>query len=147
MVNTEKIDKTNNTIRCLVDYYRHENDILFNSYNLMGMLLDEQLVERRIKELMLEQCYVYGGGFLGIQCFKAIEKFSDVKGIVDKKGILKFDIPRCVCLDFEKFKRKYQGEKIIVTPVQYITEIHRELMEFVSNDNQIFLGEFIQSCM
>ena len=128
----------------LLSAYRHEYDILFCEYELMGMLLNRNQILRRIEEVNLESCYIYGGGFLGIQCYRSICDVIDVKAVVDISGGLKFNLPDIKVIDLEMFKEIYHNEIVIITPVKFSSEIYEKLIEFVQDDRLLLLGEFIQ---
>ncbi len=130
--------------RELIEYYRHEYDIFQNSYYLMGMLLNDDQIIRRVGELSLIECYIYGGGFLGIQTYRVLSRYVSVKAIVDGRGSLKFDCPDISVIDIEELRNNYRGETIIITPVQFAKEIYSELSRFVENEKLIFLGELVQ---
>ena len=130
-------------MRELLSEYRHEYDILFNEYELMGVLLNHNQILQRIKDLKIESCYIYGGGFLGIQCYRSICEMTEVKGIVDKSGGLKFNLPEIRVVDMDTFKNSYAQDMVIITPVKYASEIYKELIEFIQDDRLLFLGEFV----
>ena len=128
----------------LIDYYRDGYDILEISYHLMGMLLNDTQITKRIHELSIDDCYIYGGGFLGIQCWRSLKDHIRIKAIVDRHGSLKFDIGDVKVIDVQGLKQLYDGETIIITPVEFASDIYRELSEFIDKKRMLFLGEFVQ---
>ena len=131
-------------INKLLEMYINEYDIMYSQYHLMGMLLNDKQVQRRVKELGLKDCYVYGGGFLGIQCYQAIKNHVNIKAIVDKNRRLKFELEDVKVIDIPTLIEKYCSEKIIITPVQYSANIYKELKKLIPTENILFLGEFVQ---
>ena len=128
----------------LIEYYRDGYDLLEISYHLMGMLLNDALIKRRINELSIDECYIYGGGFLGIQCWRSLKDYIQIKAFVDRHGSLKFDIGDVKVMDIAGLRRSYAGEIVIITPVEFAKEIYKELSEFIDQKRLIFLGEFVQ---
>lgn len=126
----------------LIDIYGYQAEIYSKSYNMMGCLLDRDFVKNEVEKRRLSDIYIYGGGFLGIQLYRAITPFANVLSIVDKKGKLLIAMEGMPVIDGRSFRNQYQGETVIVTPLQYYKEIYSALREFVPDNKIIYLEEF-----
>ena len=98
----------------------------------------------RGKIFSIDSCYIYGGGFLGIQCYRALSKFITIKAVADKRGSLKFDCSDIKVIGVEELKKTYAGETIIITPIEFSKDIYEELSCFIDSDKLLFIGEFVQ---
>lgn len=125
----------------LIDIYGYQAEIYSKSYYMMGRLLDKDFVKNEVEKRRLSDIYIYGGGFLGIQLYRAILPFVNVLSIVDKKGKLLIAMEGMPVIDMCSFRNRYQGEAVIVTPLQFYKEIYFELREFVSDNKIIYLEE------
>lgn len=126
----------------LIDIYGYQAEIYSKSYNMMGCLLDRDFVKNEVEKRRLSDIYIYGGGFLGIQLYRAITPFANVLSIVDKKGKSLIAMEGMPVIDGRSFRNQYQGEAVIVTPLQYYKEIYSALREFVPDNKIIYLEEF-----
>lgn len=127
----------------LIDCYGYEAEIFSKSYYMMGHLLDKDFVEKEVEKRQLTELFVYGGGYLGIQLYRAISPFVNVLSVVDKKGKLLIDsIDDIPIMDMETFQCQYESQPVIVTPLKFYREIFTELRKFVPEDKIIFLQEF-----
>lgn len=127
----------------LLDVYAEELAIAECSFEMMGKLLDVDCLKKRIGYLNDNELYVYGGGYLGIQFYRACNKLIKILSIVDKQGCLRFDIPDIPVTNLDGLKKAYRGEKIIITSVRYYQEIQKDLLSFVPKSQILFLGEFL----
>lgn len=127
----------------ILDAYARELEIATYSYDMMGKMLDKEFVKSRIDLLGVTEFYIYGGGYLGIQLYQAVENMAGVPAIVDKSGGLLLNIPGVPVLNVERLKQVYKGQKVIITPVKFYREIYGELSSFVLTDQIIFLGELM----
>lgn len=127
----------------LLDTYAEELAIAECSYEIMGKLLDRDYLKKRLDSLNTPELYIYGGGYLGIQLYRACEKLIKVLSIVDKGGSLRLNIPDILVIDLERLKEAYKDEYMIITPVRYYQEIQQDLLSFVPKNNLLFLGEFL----
>lgn len=127
----------------LLESYMEEADIITQCYNTMGRLLDIEQVKKRVEELGIESVYIYGGGYLGIQLYRAIKKLTKIISIVDKSGALLIDLPNVPIIDIESFKENYDGQIVIITPIKHYMNIYIELCEFVSKEKLMLLGQFL----
>lgn len=127
----------------ILDAYARELEIATYSYDMMGKMLDKEFVKSRIDLLGVTEFYIYGGGYLGIQLYQAVENMAGVPAIVDKSGGLLLNIPGIPVLNVERLKQVYKGQKVIITPVKFYREIYGELSSFVLTDQIIFLGELM----
>lgn len=129
----------------LIDAYAYEMRIAECSFEMMGNLLDISYLKQRIKVLSLENIYVYGGGYLGIQFYNAVNNHNLVRvlAIIDKRGKLSVEIPEIPVITPVEFEKIYNGQKIVVASAKYFNEIKKYLNTFVSSDRILFLGEFL----
>lgn len=126
----------------LIDYYGYMAELFSKSYGMMGQLLDRNFVKLEVEKRQLSNLYIYGGGYLGIQLYHAIIPYVNVLAVVDKSGKLKIHMEDMPIINMDNFEKSYQGEPVIITPIQYYKEIHRELQSIVAEDKMIFLVEF-----
>lgn len=126
----------------LIDNYGYGVEIYSKAYDMMGRLLDRDFVKREVKKRQLKDLYIYGGGYLGIQLYQTIKPFVNVLSVVDKSGNLKIVVGDIPVINMDVFCNCYQGEPVIVTPIQYYREIHGELKGIVAEKDLIFLEEF-----
>lgn len=120
-------------------YYRVEAE----SYKMMGKMLDESMIYKRLKLYNISELYIYGGTYLAAQLFRVAQSKVDIKGIVDRDGRLavKINVP---VYTLEDLKKMYINEKIIITPPQYYREIKKSLLQFAKEEDIIFLGDFLE---
>jgi hypothetical protein len=126
----------------LIDIYGYQSEIFSQSYYMMGRLLDTNFVEKETIKRKMSDIYIYGGGYLGIQLYKAITPFVNVLSVVDKSGKLIIKIEDIPIIDMCKFRNQYENQIVIVTPLKYYREIYQELKTFIKEDRIIFLEEF-----
>lgn len=128
----------------LLEIYLDELDITNACYEMMGRLLDREHVASRVKQMNLKNVYIYGGGYMGIQLYRAVNDLVHVISIVDQSGGLKFHLPEIPVMNLDEFKHVYDNERIIVTPIQYYQQIYRNLSEFIPDESILFLGELLE---
>lgn len=127
----------------LIDIYGYQAEVFAKSYNMMGRLLDSSFVKNEMERRKWSDIYIYGGGYLGIQFYRAAAPCVNVLSIVDKKGKLLIDsIDDIPVIDMDTFRNQYRNQPIIVTPLKFYREIYHELKEFVLDDKIVFLEEF-----
>lgn len=127
----------------LLNAYAYELEIFSSSYKMMGQMLDREYVKGRIEMMGLSDMYIYGGGYLGIQLYNAIQQSANVLSIVDRNGKLLVEVPGIPVIALNEFQSAYQGQDVIITPVKYYKSICMELSEFVPSNKIIYLGEFL----
>jgi len=132
----------NKTEEEILNLYATDCSIGEISYSLMGKMLDDRYVEKRLKLFGIKEMYLYAGSYLAIQLYRAANKYISVKGIVDKNGKVPVSDNIPVFL-LEDLKKQYNGEKIVVTSAKYYTEIRKELEQFIEKKNIIYIGELI----
>lgn len=127
--------------KILEDYARDYN-VEYKSYQMLGMMLDEKYIEKRLKIFDIKHVYLYGGTYMTVQFYRMGKKYTDIKGVVDKAGklIINEHIP---VLLIDELKEVYNNEKIIITPLRYFQEIAQELSLFVNPENIMSIGEFL----
>ena len=128
----------------LIEAYENEVDILSASYEMMGILLNSEAVADKLRERAISELYIYGGGYLGIQFYKAINKAVKVHAIVDKSGGLNIEVPEKIpVISLEAFEKTYQGQAVVITPVKYYYAIQKDLLRFVAKEKLLYLGELL----
>lgn len=127
----------------LLDAYAYELGIFLSGYNMMGKLLDKNLIKSRVEMAGLSEVYIYGGGYLGIQLYNAITPFVKVLNVVDRSGKLLVEVPGIPVIRLDVFQSDYRQQKVIITPVRYYKSIYAELSEFVPEEQILYLGEFL----
>ena len=121
----------------LLDLYAQGFDLFSLSYEMMGKMLDKESLKKRLKAMHISDVYIYGGGYLGIQLYNAINDFINVLNVVDKSGKLLIDMPDITVINLEQFKSVYRQEKVIITPIKHYKSINMELSEFIPRDKMI----------
>ena len=127
----------------ILEEYAYESEIFSASYELMGQMLDREYVKNRLEMLELFDVYIYGGGYLGIQLYNAINLFVNISGVVDKSGKLLLEISDIPIIDLNEFRSQYRQQRVIITPIKHYKSIYKELSEFVPKDKILYLGEFL----
>jgi hypothetical protein len=128
----------------LFDLYMDELDIKNECYELMGQLLNRPFIKKQVKKFDVHKVYVYGGGFIGIQLYRELENIAEVVSVVDKDACLKFDLEDIPVMNLNELKKQYDGELIIITPIQYYEQIHHDLSEFIPEANIMVLEKFLE---
>lgn len=128
----------------LLEAYSNEVDILAASYEMMGIMLNSRAVVSRFQERGISELYIYGGGFLGIQLFRAIHGDLNVISVVDKSGGLMTDVPETIpVIDLIRFEKEYGGQTVVITPAKHFYAIEKDLQRFVEKEQLIYLGELL----
>ncbi|MCI9399465.1 MAG: hypothetical protein HFJ07_06565 [Lachnospiraceae bacterium] len=126
----------------LIDIYGEQSEIFSKSYFMMGRLLDKNFIKKEIQKRELSDIYIYGGGYLGIQLYRAIIPYVNVLSVVDKKGKLMIEMEDIPIMDMVNFRTYYKDQEVIVTPLKFYREIYYELKTFITEEKIIFLEEF-----
>lgn len=129
----------------LIERYAEEKQIYRYSYEMMKKLMDKRYISGRIKLFNIDELYIYGGGFLGLQLYYYAKDMFNVKAIVDINGkvvVNNEDIKNVITPD--RLKEIYKNEKVIITPIQYYKQIFSDLSAFIPKENILNLGEFIE---
>ncbi len=127
----------------LIDSYGYQTEIFSKSYYMMGHLLDKNFVKKEVEKRQLTELFIYGGGYLGIQLYRAITPFVNVLSVIDQNGkLLIDDIDDIPVMKMETFRQQYENQPVIVTPLRFYREIFRDLQKIVPEDKIIFLQEF-----
>lgn len=128
--------------RHIVEAYIRDYSIASASYEMMGLMLNNQYVEERIKLFNIENLYIYGGTYMAVQLYRAGKDYVNIKGIVDRAGgTVVQDLISVLPLDV--FQKQYQNEKVIVTSIRFFQEIKQDLQLFVDAENILGIGEFL----
>lgn len=126
----------------ILDEYVRKYSIANVSYKMLGMMLDESIVEERLKLFGIEQMYIYGGTYMAVQLYRAAKSIVDIKGVVDKsRRIAINDNVSVITLD--EFKSVYRGEKVIVTSIRFFQEIKKDVGVFVNAEDIISISELL----
>lgn len=142
MIDTGK--KYEEVLEELIDRYAEDYRIESFSYKMMGKLLETEKVKKRLKIYGIHELYIYGGGYLGVQLYNAVNGFADVKAIVDKSGGISVDVSGIHSISVKDLEKQYANEKIIITPVRYYAAVRRDLIRFIDGENILYLGEFLE---
>ena len=126
----------------LIDIYGEQSEIFSKSYYMMGRWLDKNFIKKEIQKRELSDIYIYGGGYLGIQLYRAIIPYVNVLSVVDKKGKLMIEMEDIPIMDMVNFRTYYKDQEVIVTPLKFYREIYYELKTFITEEKIIFLEEF-----
>lgn len=127
----------------LIDAYAYDAEIESCKFNMMGKMLDLNYIKDRIALLEDSELYIYGGGYLGIQLYRAASLFVKVPSVVDKRGKLQLNLPEIPVINIPEFKKTYRNQNVIITPFAYYHEIRKDLLFFVPENKLLFLGEFL----
>lgn len=126
----------------ILEEYAREYNIASTSYEIMGLMLNSQYVEERLKLFNLENIYLYGGTYMAVQLYRIGKAYVDIKGIVDKSRRIVLN-EKVSVLTLSELKEKYNNEKIIITPMRFFNEIKEELQLFVNIENILGIGELM----
>ncbi|MCM1231003.1 MAG: hypothetical protein NC489_12800 [Ruminococcus flavefaciens] len=127
----------------ILDEYVLNYRVEAESYRMMGKMLDEAFVCKRLELYDIFDVYIYGGTYLAAQLYRVIQSKVNVKGIIDKNYnvAVNIDVP---ILALGEARKVYLNEKIIITPIKYYKEICADLLQFVQEKNIILLGDFLE---
>lgn len=128
----------------LLDYYAEDYKIESYSYKMMGKLLEVDKIKKRLEIYGIQELYIYGGGYLGVQLYNAVKDYIDVKAVVDKSGGIIVDVQGIDAISVEELEGRYKGETIVITPVRYYSVIKKDLIRFVDEKKILYLGEFLE---
>lgn len=126
----------------ILEEYAREYNIASTSYEIMGLMLNSQYVEERLKLFNVESIYIYGGTYMAVQFYRVGKEFINIKGIVDKSRRIVLN-EKVAVLTLNELKEKYNDEKIIITPMRYFHEIKEDLQLFVNIENILGIGELM----
>lgn len=126
----------------ILEDYAKKYSIASMSYKIMGMMLDEKYVEERISTFNIKSMYIYGGTYMAVQLYRSGEKFTDIKGIVDKSCKIAINDNISV-ITLDDFKKVYNGENVIVASLRFFQEIKKDIELFVNTDNIMNIGELL----
>ncbi len=127
----------------IIDAYTWHCRIEAASYKMMGEMLDDEMVRKRLKRWQISDVYIYGGTYLAAQLYRAIKNYTKVRAVVDRAGrsVLKMDVP---VITLEELQKIYVKEKVIITPPRFYREAKNELAQFIELNNILYLGEFLE---
>lgn len=132
----------NKTEKLILDEYIRDYNVSDISYKVMGKMLDEDYVDKRLKMFDISEMYIYGGSYMAVQLYQIGGKFAVVKDVVDKSGqIVLNNLVSVITLD--EFRKKYDGEKVIIASIRFFQEIKEELESFVNSKDIIGIGELM----
>ena len=127
----------------ILEEYADKSGIEAKSYELMGKMLDEKFVKERLEMFHICDAYIYGGTYMAVQLYRAANKYINIPGIVDKAGMLVINEDvRVITLD--DLCECYRGEKVIVTPIRFYSQIKNDLAKFMNSKDIIFIGELLE---
>ena len=129
--------------RKLLDMYARKADNFSLQYSLMGKMMDTERLKKGIERIRLGDAYIYGGSYLGIFAYKMLNEFVNIKGIIDKRGVLFIPISDIPVITIDGLRKNYAGEEIVITPLAYANEIVKELSTFIEKKKMVFINEII----
>ena len=135
----------------LIDYYSRAFATQDLKFTMMGMLLDDDLVNQRIEEYDLKSVYIYGTGPIGVQFYKVVREKTDVRGFIDDDGEFYYngnyswgyrniDMP---VYSIEAIKRRYKDEKILLASFEELEDMRSKCTAFAADDRIIYINEFL----
>lgn len=127
----------------LVDFYATEWEMATYRCRMMEKLLDLNFIQERINSLNCDKLYIYGGGYLGIQLYRAAERFIKIPAIVDKSGKLRLNDSSIPVISREELCHCYDEEYVIITPLTFYEEIKEDLKTFVSQEKMFHVDELL----
>lgn len=127
----------------ILEEYVDKFSIAAKSYELMGKMLDEKFVKERLGLFHIHDVYIYGGTYMASQLYRVAKNYINIMGVVDKAGkmLISEDVK---VLTLEDLRKCYDGEQVIVTPIQFYSQIKNDLIRFVDNKNIILIGELFE---
>lgn len=132
----------NKTEKQILDEYIRDYNVSDMSYKLMGIMLDEKYVEKRLKLFNINEMYIYGGSYMAVQLYQIGKKYTIIKDVVDKSGqVVLSHLISVITLD--ELRKKYNGEKILIASVRFFQEIKEDLELFVSTKDIVGIGELL----
>lgn len=126
----------------ILEAYSRDYKIEAISYEIMGRMLDTNYVGKRLKLFNISSMYIYGGTYMGIQLYRIGKEYVSIKGIVDKYGKI-IDNSNISLFNLNEFKKRYKGEKVIITPIRFYDEIRTEIELCVKEENIISIGDLL----
>lgn len=135
----------------LIDYYSQRFATQDLKFNMMGMLLDTQLIARRIKEFSLDSFYIFGTGPLGLQAYNATVNKCKILGFIDEDrqfyqnsnyawGYRDLGM---TAYTPDEVKAKYNGEKILLASFEELEEMRNICQVFADDKDIIYINEFL----
>ena len=142
MISFKEIKCMNKTEKQILDEYIRDYNVSDMSYKLMGIMLDEKYVEKRLKLFNINEMYIYGGSYMAVQLYQIGKKYTIIKDVVDKSGqVVLSHLISVITLD--ELRKKYNGEKILIASVRFFQEIKEDLELFVSTKDIVGIGELL----
>lgn len=111
-------------------------------FELMGMLLDQTVIRSIIANRIWESLYIYGGGYIGIQAYKAFSRFVEIVGIIDRSGGLTIPIDGGKIYSLEEFVKEDDGRSpVVITPIESAQKIYQDLSDNVDEERIYYINE------
>lgn len=135
----------------LIDYYSQRFATQDLKFNMMGMLLDDQLINRRIKDFSMDSFYIFGTGPLGLQVYNATVNKCKILGFIDEDkqfyqnsnyawGYRNLGL---TVFSPEEVKAKYNGEKILLASFEELEKMRDVCKSFSDEKDIIYINEFL----
>ena len=80
---------------------------------------------------------------MAAQLYRVAKNYINIPAIVDKAGKMLTN-ENIKIITLEDLRQCYGGEKIIVTPIQFYSQIKSDLIRFADSENIIFIGELLE---
>lgn len=129
------------TERDIFDSHVREEELLRIKFELMGQLLNPDVIKRIIMKYEWKAIYIYGGAYLGIQACCAFRQFINVASIIDQAGeltITRKDIQVILPEDLAKIN---DDLPIIITPLEHALSIRNTLLKYRSKERIFYINE------
>ncbi|MCI9401945.1 MAG: hypothetical protein HFJ07_19775 [Lachnospiraceae bacterium] len=127
----------------ILEEYAEKCSIGEKSYELMGKMLDAEFVKERLRMFHISDAFIYGGTYMAAQLYRVAKNYINIPAIVDKAGKMLTN-ENIKIITLEDLRQCYGGEKIIVTPIQFYSQIKSDLIRFADSENIIFIGELLE---
>lgn len=102
----------NDAEKRILEDYAFKYSVANMSYNILGRMLDEEYLKKKIRAFGINHMYIYGGTYMAVQLYRASKKHTDIKGIVDKSCRIAIN-DKVSVITLDEFKEIYNGEKVI----------------------------------
>ena len=111
-------------------------------YELMGMMLNQVLISLIVHKRKWESIYIYGGGYIGIQAYRAFSPYANVVGMIDRTGGLMIPIDGVRVYSLEEFATEYDRKSpVIITPIEAAPKIYEDLANSIDKERIYYINE------
>lgn len=130
-----------NELRIYEEHIRKE-ELYRIRFELMGLMLDSVTIRSIIDIQKWKSLYIYGGGYMGIQAYRAFSPYTEIVGMIDRSGGLMIQIEGVKVYSLEEFVKEYDGKSpVIITPLESARAIYRDLIGYVNEERIYYINE------